>query len=275
MAPPGDGGPGGEDLMAFEAFRAQSEPEARRGRKRLWYALSIAFHGALIGVGIAYSFWHIEELSPPLLKVTFMSAAPPPPPAPPPPAGGGAGAAKKKVTVKPKPLVQAKPELVQPREIPKPVDPPRETPAPETKSDDKGEKAGTPGGTIGGTPGGTVGGTPGGTIGGTPGGTAGGTPGAPKFLPPHIGIAQKLSGDDPPFPPALRQPGAVYHVLVKVCVTVTGAVDKVTIMKSTESQLDVGVIETLKRSWRFRPYMANAMAIPFCTIKDFEFKTQS
>jgi hypothetical protein len=24
---------------------------------------------------------------------------------------------------------------------------------------------------------------------------------------------------------------------------------------------------------RFRPYMANAMPIPFCTIKDFEFKT--
>ena len=75
--------------MAFEAFRAQSEAPARGGRKRLWYALSIAVHGALIAAGIAYSFWHIEELSPPLLKVTFMSAAPPPPPAPPPPAGGG------------------------------------------------------------------------------------------------------------------------------------------------------------------------------------------
>src|SRR5262245_11660796 len=103
--------------MAFEAFRAQSETPAESARKSLWYLGSLAFHGALIVVGIAYSFWHVEELSPPLLKVTFLSsAAPPPPPAPPPPAGGGA--ARKKVTIKPKLVVQ-KPEIVQPKEIPK------------------------------------------------------------------------------------------------------------------------------------------------------------
>lgn len=253
--------------MAFEAFRAQAEPLPQAGRKRLWYALSIAVHGALIGVGIIYSFWHVEELSPPLLKVTFMSAAPPPPPAPPPPAGGGT-AAKRKPIIKPKPVVQAKSEIVQPKEIPK-----KEEPKEEPKPEDKGEKGGTPGGTIGGTPGGTIGGTPGGTVGGTPGGTGSGTSGAPKFLPPHIGIAQKLSGDDPPFPASLRKPGAVYHVLVKLCVSVTGTVDKVTIMKSTDSLLDGGVIDTVRRNWRFRPYLANAMPIPFCTIKDFEFKT--
>ena len=153
--------------MAFEAFRAQAAAPARAGRKRLWYALSIGFHGALIAVGVAYSFWHIEELSPPLLKITFLSAAPPPPPAPPPPAGGGA-AAKKKVTVKPKPVVLPKPEIVQPKELPK-----KEEPKEEPKAEDKGEKDGVKGGTIGGTPGGTVGGTPGGTVGGTPGGVVG------------------------------------------------------------------------------------------------------
>jgi protein TonB len=256
--------------MAFEAFRAQSEAPPRSGRKRLWYAISIGFHGALIAAGIVYSFWHVEELSPPLLKVTFMSAAPPPPPAAPPPAGGGA-APKKKPVVKPKTVVQPKPDLVQPKELPKKEEPKEE---PKAQQDDQpGEKGGVKGGTIGGTPGGTIGGTPGGTIGGTPGGVIGAAPVAPKFLPPNIGIAQKLSGDDPPFPPSLRKPGAVYHVLVKVCVTVSGTVDKVTIMKSTESQLDDGVVDTLRRNWRFRPYMANATPIPFCTIKDFEFKT--
>lgn len=254
--------------MAFEAFRAQSQGPARSGRKRLWYAVSIGVHGALIAVGIAYSFWHIEELSPPLLKVTFLSAAPPPPPAPPPPAGGAGTKTPKKPTIKPKLVVQ-KPEIVQPKEIPK-KDEPKEEPKPE----DHGEKEGVKGGTIGGTAGGTIGGTPGGVVGGTPGGTIGATaPAAPKFLPPNIGMAQKLSGNDPPFPPSLRRPGAVYHVLAKVCVNTSGAVDKVTIMKSTESQLDGGVIETLRTNWRFRPYMANAMPIPFCTIKDFEFKT--
>jgi protein TonB len=166
-------------------------------------------------------------------------------------------------------IVQPKPDLVQPREIPK-IEAPKEEP----KAEDQGEKGGVKGGTIGGTPGGTIGGTPGGTVGGTPGGTGTGAPGPPKFLPPNIGIAQKLSGEDPPFPISLRRPGAVYHVLVKVCVNIKGTVDKVTIMKSTESQLDSGVVDTLRSKWRFRPYMANAMPIPFCTIKDFEFKTQ-
>ncbi|HEY7372240.1 MAG TPA: energy transducer TonB [Polyangia bacterium] len=258
--------------MAFDAFRAQAAAPRARGRKSLWYALSIGFHGALIAAGVAYSFWHIEELSPPVLRVTFMSAAPPPAPAAPPPAGGGAAAnvKPKKPTVKPKPIVEPKPEIVQPKEIPK-----KEEPKEEPKAEDPhGEKDGVKGGVAGGTPGGVAGGTPGGKIGGTPGGTGtSAASGPPKFLPPNIGMAQKVSGDDPPFPASLRKPGAVYHVLVKVCVNTSGGVDKVTIMRSTDSQLDGGVIETLRSNWRFRPYMANATPIPFCTIKDFEFKT--
>jgi periplasmic protein TonB len=253
--------------VAFEAFRkeAAQRPSARRS---LWYALSIGFHGALIAFGIAYSFWHVEELSPPLLKVTFMSAAPPPPPAAPPPAGGGAAASvkPKKPVVKPKIVQPTKPEIVQPKEIPKPE--PKEEP-----KEDHGQKDGVKGGVIGGTPGGTIGGTPGGKIGGTPGGTGTGAPTAPKFLAPNIGMAQKVSGDDPPFPPSLRKPGAVYQVLVKFCVNTNGVVDKVTIMKSTEPQLDGGIIDTLTRNWRFRPYTANGAAIPFCSVHPFEFKT--
>ena len=84
--------------MAFDAFRAESKARPRRGR--LMVAISIAFHGVLLSAGVAYSFWHVDELTPPSVKVTFLSAAPPPPP-PPPPAGGG-GAARKKVPVKPR-----------------------------------------------------------------------------------------------------------------------------------------------------------------------------
>ena len=42
---------GGEELMAFDAFSAQAEAPARSGRRRLFYAASIGFHGALIAVG--------------------------------------------------------------------------------------------------------------------------------------------------------------------------------------------------------------------------------
>jgi periplasmic protein TonB len=259
-------GPGKADV-AFEAFRAQSEAPARAGRKRLWYAASIAVHGALIAVGIAYSFWHIEELTPPLLRVTFLSAAPPPPPAAPPPAGGGA-VAKKKVAVKPKPVVQPKAEITQPREAPK-----KEEPKEEPKAEDQGEKGGVKGGVIGGTIGGTPGGTIGGTIGGTPGGVIGAPPGAPKFLAPNMGSKQILSGPEPPFPPSLRKGDVVYRVLVKICVTTTGAVDRVTLMKGADSVLDAGVLTTVKDSWRFRPLFANNTPVPFCYPATFEFKS--
>ena len=235
--------------MAFEAFRAQSEAPAGSARKSLWYFASIAFHGALIVVGIAYSFWHIEELSPPLLKVTFMSAAPPPPPAPPPPAGGGS--AVKKKTIKPKVVVQ-KTEIVQPKEIPK------EAPKEEPKAEDHGEKDGVKGGTIGGTPGGVV----------------GAAAAAPKFLPPNMAKQQLLSGPDPDFPPSLNHGGNVYRVLVKICVSTAGGVEKVTLMKGADSLLDESVLSKVK-TWRFRPLLANNVPVPFCYPATFEFKSHS
>jgi len=253
--------------MAFDAFRAQATPHG--GRKRLWYAISIAFHGALIAAGVVYSFWHIEELSPPLLKVTFLSAAPPPPPAAPPPAGGGT-TPKKKVAIKPKTVVQPKPDLVQPRETPK-----KEAPEEKPKAEDQpGEKDGVKGGTIGGTPGGTIGGTPGGTVGGTPGGAVGAPPAAPKFLPPNMAKQQLVSGPDPPFPPSLNHGGNIYRVLVKICVTTSGNVDRVTLMKGADSLLDDGVLSTV-RTWRFRPLLANNTPVPFCYPATFEFKSHS
>jgi hypothetical protein len=74
--------------MAFEAFLEADDRRPRR-RRRLIYAVSLVVHGALLSGGVAYSFWHVDEISPPAVRVTFMAAAPPPPaPAPPPPRGG-------------------------------------------------------------------------------------------------------------------------------------------------------------------------------------------
>ena len=222
-------------------------PRRRRRRRRAPAAsgsgtrLSSRFHGALIAVGVAYSFWHVEELSPPLLKLTFLSAAPPPPPPPPPPGGGGA-AAKKKVAVKPKTGRGAEAD-----EIVQPQGDAQESRAAQGRAQAggqgrKGRRQGRhhrrharrhhrrqPGGTIG--------------------GDArrhdrrhGAGPPSAKFLPPHMGAAQKLSGADPPFPPSLRKTGVVYRVLVKICVTTTGTVDKVTMLKGADPLLDDGVV---------------------------------
>ena len=73
---------------------ARKTRTARSRQRRVAFTLVAVFHGVLIAAGVVYSYWHVEELTPPTLRVTFMSAPPPPPPPPPPPAGGGARAKK-------------------------------------------------------------------------------------------------------------------------------------------------------------------------------------
>ena len=70
--------------MAFEAFLNQRRAAPTR-RRRVMVTLSLIFHGALLVVAFVHSFWRIEELSPPTVTVTFLSATTPPAPPPPPP----------------------------------------------------------------------------------------------------------------------------------------------------------------------------------------------
>src|SRR6188768_2850092 len=67
--------------MAFEAFLTQdkAKPTAKRS---LLISASLIAHGALLTAGVIYSFWHVDELSPPTVTVTFLQNAPPPPPPP-------------------------------------------------------------------------------------------------------------------------------------------------------------------------------------------------
>ena len=243
--------------MAFEAFRAESQARPRRGR--LMVAVSVAFHALLLTAGVAYSFWHVDELTPPSVKVTFLSSAPPPPP-PPPPAGGG-GAARKKVAQKPK--TAKVPDLVQPRETP-PEETPRETST--DPSDGPGEHGGVKGGVIGGTIGGQIGGVKGGIIGGTVGGTVGAKP---KFIPP--GATPAPIGEPPSFPPSLRRAGVVYAVRIKYCVTPGGSVESVTLLKGADPLLDDNVLKAVK-AWHFPPVLAGTTQIPWCTWALFNFK---
>jgi protein TonB len=259
--------------MAFEAFLAQDQVRPRR-RRRLTYAISLIVHGALLALGIAYSFWHVEEISPPTVRVTFMSSAPPPPAPPPPPPAGGGGEAKKKITprIKPTPNQLVQPRTIQPkREEPK-VDPAEHPQSHDDDDDDRdhGIAGGTKGGTIGGTVGGTIGGTIGGTVGG--GAPAALAPPPAKLLPPQMGARQKLSGDDPDFPAVLRRSGLVYLVMAKICVSKGGQVDSVAIIKGADPLLEKNVVSAVK-GWRYRPLMANSLAVPFCYPGVFEFRS--
>jgi protein TonB len=266
--------------VAFEAYRKEGGRRPSRARRIMFVAAAV-LHGAGIAVGVVYSYWHVDELTPPTLRVTFISASPPPPPPPPPPPAGGG--AKKKVAIKTKPvetpIVQPKqPEIVQPREHKVSAKTKVRVHDDEEDDEDEGVKGGVKGGQIGGTIGGDVkNGVIGGDKNGTPGGILGGTGAAPvavapKILAPNMGALQKESGADPPFPPSLNHGGIEYLVMGKLCVSRTGSVDSFTIMKRADSVLDQGVVNTVK-TWRFRPLTANGTAVPFCYIARFEFKS--
>jgi len=252
--------------MAFEAFLQRDDVRPRR-RRRLTFTVSLIVHAALLAGGIAYSFWRVEEISPPTVRVTFLSSAPPPPAPPPPPPAGGDTAPRKKSPTTPRPTLTT---LVQPKII----QPKQEKPKDQPDDDDDPDQAiagGTKGGTKGGVLGGELGGTIGGTVGGVVGGQAAAKSAAPKMLAPQMGALQKQSGDDPDFPARLRRSGMVYVVLTKICVSKLGTVDSVSILKGTDPTLDNNVVSAVK-GWRYRPLLADNNAVPFCYFGRFEFK---
>jgi protein TonB len=264
--------------VAFESFRAQDGDRSRRQR-RVAFVLVAVFHGVLIAAGIVYSYWHVEELTPPTLRVTFMSAPPPPPPPPPPPAGGGARAKKAAVKKTPEPIPEKPPEIVQPPEKVKPKKyERRKYDDEEVVEDDAKPGVGTgkgkgaiADGDDDGEEGGVKGGQKGGVIGGSIGGT-GTTPAPPRMMPPQFGALQKLSGDNPDFPVSLNRGDASYVVEARICVSAEGSVDSVTVTKASDSLLNDSVTRKV-RTWRFRPLRSNGIAAPFCYQGRFEFNS--
>jgi protein TonB len=267
--------------VAFESFRAQDRGRARRQR-RVAFALVAVFHGVLIAAGVVYSYWHVDELTPPTLRVTFMSAAPPPPPPPPPPAGGGSRPKKAAPKTKAPEIVPEKPpEIVQPPEKVKPIKFQRRKYTDEDVVEDDAKPAAGVGkgkgsiddGDDDGEEGGVKGGQKGGVIGGSIGGI-GATPAPPRLMPPQFGALQKISGADPDFPVSLNRGGASYIVEARICVTATGSVDTITITKRSDSLLNDSVTNKVK-TWRFRPMRSNGIAAPFCYQARFEFNSHT
>jgi protein TonB len=230
--------------MAFESFLTQDKQKPKKGR-RITYTLSTALHGALLVAGVIWSFWHVDELSPPNVQVTFMSATAPPPPPPPPP--------KKKTITKTKVVPR---EIVQPK--PNQIIQPKEQPKEEEEPDD-----GVEGGVEGGVAGGVVGG-----IGAAP------PPAAPKFLPPTVAKGQlaidpSVAPYKPTLPPALAKAGMTLWAMVKLCVKQDGNVDEVKILKGADPSLDPLIIVAMK-NWRYRPYSVDGRPVPFCTNVRYE-----
>jgi hypothetical protein len=90
-----------------------------------------------------------------------------------------------------------------------------------------------------------------------------------KFLPPKTGAAQRLADiRDPRYSPTLRpeyrRVGAVYWALFKVCVSPSGQVDRVRLLKSTGVNDVDGDWQKSIEGWPHRPYLINGQPVPFC-----------
>jgi protein TonB len=229
--------------LAFENFigEIQTAPKRRRRIMSFIFTLGLGLHVALITWGVYMSFWNVEELSPPSVNVTFLTAAPPPPPPPPPPK-------RKKAEVKPRvptEIVQPKPStIVQPKEKP-----------PEPEEEDDGVEGGVEGGVAGGVVGGVVGGTVGSD--------------GPKMLAPNIGTGQlAINAQVDPYkvglPPVLKRPGSSFWGLYKICVSEQGTVKDVKMVKSADPLVDNDWMNKIKTMWKYKPYSINGRSVPFC-----------
>jgi protein TonB len=235
--------------MSFESFMHQGQAVPKKWR-RITYTASLAFHVALLTVGIVHSFWHVEELTPPTVKVAFMAALTPPPPPPPPPK-------KKSTPTKVKPpteIVQPKPnQIIQPKV---------EEEKPEEEDD------GVEGGVEGGVAGGVVG-----SMGDAPTPTA-------TLLPPRVGSGQLISDVvhdarfTPTLPPQLNRAGMVVWGLYKICVSVAGQVTDVKTIKPADALVDGPWISKI-RTWQYRPYSINGRPVPYCYPMRLEVRSSN
>jgi protein TonB len=221
--------------MAFDAFLYQDKAKPKK-LIRVALGAAVVLHAGLVTAGGIHSFWHVDELSPPNVAVTFLSGTPPPPPPPPPPK-------KKKSTPTQKPtqIVQPKANaIVQPKEKEEP------------EEEDDGQEGGVEGGVAGGV------------IGAVPVAQE-----TAKLLPPNIGKGQwavDVFGDPrykPTLPPALNRAGMVVWGLFKICVSAQGTVTGVSMLKPADPLVNDMWIAKMK-TWLHKPYSINGRPVPYC-----------
>jgi protein TonB len=232
--------------MAFEAILSQQRT-APSGWRRITLTFSVLLHAVALAVGVAHSIWQVEEMPMPAVEVSLAMAAPPPPPPPPPP---------KRSSAK-----RTKPVDTKPKVITAPKETPQEEPEAaeeESAEDEEGEDGGEEGGVIGGVVGGVVGGV---------------APPPPKSTGPKLlsqGTGHKLLAINPgvrPYkvnvPQELMDRGDVYQSKVFICVSPEGKVASVKIVKASTPAIDLQIPTVLAR-WKYKPYVVDGRAIPFC-----------
>jgi protein TonB len=244
----------------FENYVSQGKASWKR--RTLFIASIVAHVGAGIGL-LIYSVFHVEELPPPEVTLTFFNAPPPPPPPPPPPAGA---TQQKKASTKPK-IVPTKTALIQPK-----------TKEEKEEKPEKNEPAGEPGGVQGGVAGGVQGGVVGGVVGGVPthapppppppAPTAAPAPVAPKMVPSFVFDKERINAPDPHLPESFmnRHPKETFNATYRICVGTDGRITEASAVHPIGG-VDDDVLGQIRRTWLYKP-----QPLPVCSMRVFVFK---
>ncbi len=244
-------------IAMFGAYAA-----AKNRKMPVWamplIAFVVIFHVGFLGVSWASSIWKLERLDRPKGTALDIAIAPAPPPPPPPPPGGAKPQTQtitpKKKTVK---------DIVQQVKI-------------EKQQETHQEEAGDPNGEEGGEVGGVAGGVAGGVITEAPPPPPPPPPPAPpQNVPPTLLEGSRIAGEkdirpSDPTKTEIQRSGKDKIVgSYKLCITVDGAINTISQLKSTGFPAYDGKIQSEMRSWRYRPYMVNGRAVPVCTAVTF------
>ncbi|MFO0735836.1 MAG: hypothetical protein U0270_08150 [Labilithrix sp.] len=237
--------------MPLESF-SESKPN---WIGRTIFITSIVLHaGAAVGL-LIWSVFHVEELPPPEVTLTFFNAPPPPPPPPPP-----AGNSQKKSTPKKTTIV---PKIPNPNSLKEP----KKVEKDEPKEESHGEPGGVPGGVAGGVAGGAVGGV----VGGTP--TAAPpppppAPAPPKMVPSFVFDKERLTAPDPHLSDDYKNkhPKTTAQSRYRICVGQDGRVTEISTLQPLGGTEDDNVIRQIRGGWTWKP-----QPLPICTVRVFSF----
>jgi periplasmic protein TonB len=216
--------------------------------RRWTLAGSACVHGVALVVLLLWSIVHVDELPSPAVPVMFFGPSGAPPPPPPPPGKPSAHPVMSHRVVRVK-APTAPPVVID------------DSDAAEDEPEGGGESGGVPGGQIGGVIGGVLGGILGGT------GLPEPTPPEPPTIPSSQ--VQIVYGAIPPYLDEAKAAGITGVVTAKICVTPSGTVASVTIVKPLRL-LDDSVKRTVS-TWRYKPWIVGGQPRAFCNVAHFAF----
>jgi periplasmic protein TonB len=146
-----------------------------------------------------------------------------------------------------------------------------------TKVEESGDPNGVEGGEVGGVAGGVVGGDINGVLGAPPPPPPPPPPPAPpQNVPPTLLEGSRIAGEKQIVPDdvtktEISRSGKEKLIgSFKLCLTVTGGIGNVTMLKSTGfPAYDNKILGKMRSEWRYKPYMVNGKAVPVCTAVTF------